>query len=58
MALRSLVSVQRPNLYDLFILHARARGRRVSRPADADTVFSVADGTPFRLEEIAADYLR
>jgi hypothetical protein len=58
MALRSLVSVQRPNLYDLFILHARARGRRVSRPADADTVFAVADGTPFRLEEIAADYLR
>jgi hypothetical protein len=58
MALRALVGIRKPNLYDLFCLHARARGRRVSRPADADTVFSVAEGTPFRLEEIAADYLR
>ena len=57
LTLRSLVEMRRPNLYDLFALHARARGERVSSADEADAVFSVADGTPFRLEEIAARYL-
>jgi hypothetical protein len=55
--LRSLVEVRRPSLYDLFALHAEARGERVDSSNGADTVFSVESGTPFRLEEIASGYL-
>jgi hypothetical protein len=57
LTLRSLVEMHKPSLYDLFTLHARARGQRVATPEEADTVFSVADGTPFRLEEIASQFL-
>ena len=57
MTLRSLVETRKPNLYDLFVLHARARGTLAETPEDADTVFSLANGTPFRLEEIASGYM-
>jgi hypothetical protein len=57
LTLRSLVEMQKPNVYDLFTLHAEARGERVDSPAEADTVFSVANGTPYRLDEIAAQYM-
>ena len=55
--LQSLVSLKKPNLYDLFVLHAQARGRLVDSPNAADVVFSVENGTPFRQEEIASEYL-
>ncbi|MBC8138848.1 MAG: TerD family protein [Fibrella sp.] len=54
---RSLVELQKPNLYDLFRLHAIARGEQVGSPDDAETVFSVANETPFRVEEIASQYM-
>jgi hypothetical protein len=51
------VDLKKPSLYDLFVLHAAARGEQVQTPEDADTVFSVETGTPFRPEEIASQYL-
>lgn len=53
-----MVDLPKPNLYDLFRLHAEARGALVAAPEEADRVFSVAAGTPFRGEEIAAEFLR
>lgn len=55
--LRSMVELSRPNLYDLFLLHANARGTLTHNSAEADTVFSVETGTPFAISEIAASYL-
>jgi len=57
LTLLSLVKMHKPNLYDLFRLHALARGKIVDSPAAADTVFSIEAGTPFRQEEIAAEYM-
>jgi hypothetical protein len=57
LTLRSLVEMKKPNLYDLFRLHAQARGTVVVTAEEADTVFSVGSGTPFRLDEIAAQYM-
>ena len=51
------MDINKPNLYDLFNLHIQARGEFVATPEEADTVFSVANETPFHLEEIAANYL-
>ena len=36
----------------------RARGTLVETPDQAETVFSVATGTPFRLDEIGSHYLQ
>lgn len=57
LTLRSMTEMSRPNLYDLFRLHAQARGTRVDSPEGADTVFSVAADTPFQLERIAAEFM-
>jgi len=58
LTLWSLVHLKKPTLQDLFLLHARARGTMVDIPEAAETVFSVASGTPFRLDEIASQYLQ
>ncbi|MEO7717328.1 MAG: TerD family protein [Capsulimonas sp.] len=58
LTLKSLVEMTKPNLYDLLMLHAQARGETVEREQDAETVFSVANGTPFALETIASEYLK
>ena len=55
--LQSLVSLKKPNLYDLFVLHAQARGELADSPEVAEVVFSVGNETPFRQEEIASEYL-
>ena len=55
--LQSLADLNKPNLWELLTLHARARGEAVETPEEAETVFSVAGGLPFRQEEIAAKYL-
>lgn len=57
LALRSLVELTKPNLYDLLSLHTQARGEWVASAEEAETVFSVAAGTPFQLETLAAEYL-
>jgi len=55
--LMAVVGANRPNLYDLMALHAAARGRLVASPQEADITFGLADGFPFRAEEIAATYM-
>jgi hypothetical protein len=57
LTLEALTHLNKPNLYDLFTLHATARGELVASPELADTVFSAANGTPFRHEQIASEYL-
>ena len=54
---QAMVDLKKPSLYDVFVLHARARGELIASPKGADTVFSVEAGTPFRLEEIASQYM-
>jgi len=49
--------MKKPNLYDLLKLHAKARGNLVSSIEQADKVFSVANDTPFKLEEISSEYM-
>jgi hypothetical protein len=57
LTLQALAHLNKPNLYELFRLHAVARGELASSPEGADRVFSVESGIPFRQEEIAAEYL-
>ncbi|MMZ70129.1 hypothetical protein D1872_331040 [compost metagenome] len=53
-----MANLRKPNLYDLFLLHAEARGQLVAAPEEADLVFSVHSGiTPFDLETIMAQYI-
>jgi hypothetical protein len=56
---RSIAELSKPNLYDLFTLHAHARGTEmVETPEEADTVFSVHQGIkPTDFAEIAANFL-
>lgn len=55
---KSLTEVVKPDLYNLFRLHAEARGRLVGTQAEADTVFSPERGiTPFELERIASEFM-
>ncbi len=57
MTAQAMVDLKKPSLYDLFLLHAHARGELAATPDGAETVFSVEAGTPFRLEEIASQYM-
>lgn len=57
LTLQALTHLNKPNLYDLFLLHATARGELSGTPEEAQTVFSVENGIPFRQEEIASRYL-
>lgn len=57
LTLQAMTDLAKPSLYDLLALHIRARGERVDDPTAADTVFSVESGTPFRLEEIASEFM-
>jgi hypothetical protein len=55
---QAIVGLNRPNLHDLFSMHADARGKRSARE-DADTVFSLHDGvTPFDTDKILSEFLR
>lgn len=58
LATKGLANLNKPRLYDLFELHARARGLQVPDPKLADTVFSMTEGvTPFAYEKIASEFL-
>ena len=53
-----IVNMKKPNLYDLFNLHIKARGIRVDNKEDADIIFDVEDGiTPFDTDTIMGEYL-
>lgn len=55
---KAMTTLQKPNLYDLFMLHAQARGELVATADQADTIFSVDEGvTPFDIEQIMAEFL-
>jgi hypothetical protein len=52
-------TLQRPNLYDLFYLHAKARGDLVDQQEEAETLFDVHKGiTPFDTDTIVAHFLK
>ena len=54
---RAVVGLDRPNLYDLFLMHAEARGKPAARDR-ADTVFSAHEGvTPFDTDKILSEFL-
>lgn len=57
--LRSIVNLQnKPNLYQLFEMHAKARGVITENKENADTVFSISGGiTPFDVNIINSKYL-
>ncbi len=51
-------SMVKPDLHELFTLHANARGQVVESAEEADTVFSESIGvTPFDFELITSEYL-
>jgi stress response protein SCP2 len=54
---QAFTKIKKPNLYELFTLHAASRGRLVGDPTKADVVFSVEAGTPFELEKIASEFM-
>ena len=55
---KAMTGLRKPDLYDLFKLHATARGELVDTLDQADTVYSVKQGvTPYDIEQIMAEYL-
>lgn len=55
---KAMTTLQKPDLYDLFMLHAKARGELVDHEDQADTIFSEDKGvTPFDIEQIMAEFL-
>lgn len=57
---KAMTGLNKPNLYDLFKLHAEARGEEiVENIEDADTVFSIDKGiTPFDTDVIISEYIK
>ena len=57
--LRTMTSLRRTTLHDLFALHIKARGTLVEGRAAAETIFSKEDGiTPFDLDRIGAEFMK
>lgn len=55
---KAITDLRKPNLYDLFSMHAEARGTLVKSPGKAKTVFSIHEGiTPFDYTKIANEFL-
>lgn len=57
LTLQSLTNLQKPSLYDLFLLHVQARGAQVGSPAEAEVAFSVDRETPYHQEEVVSQFL-
>jgi len=53
----AMTNVAKASVYDLLLLHARARGTLVPTPEKADTVFSVRAGTQYELERLASEFM-
>lgn len=58
LACKAFTELAKPTLYDLFTLHAKARGKIVKSKEKADIIYSL-DGTvtPFDIDKIGAQYL-
>ncbi|MCP3776496.1 TerD family protein [Paenibacillus sp. MZ04-78.2] len=55
---KAMTTLTKPTLYDLFTLHATARGRKVEHADEADTVFAVDRGvTPYDISTIMSEYI-
>ncbi|WP_028560834.1 TerD family protein [Paenibacillus pinihumi] len=55
---KAMVSLIKPDLYELLLLHATARGELAERPELADQVFSPHEGiTPFDIDRIMAEFI-
>ena len=55
---KAMCGLVKPNLYDLFMLHARARGFITDNPSEADMIFSNdGDITPYDTDIIMGQYL-
>ncbi|MFC3773364.1 cytoplasmic protein [Paenibacillus sp. GCM10012303] len=55
---KAMTTLRKPDLHELFLLHAQARGEIVYDKDEADTLFSVESGvTPFDIEQIMAEFL-
>jgi hypothetical protein len=57
---KALIEMNKPNLYDLFVLNVQARGEQVDDPAKADITIGISeedDVTPFQVETILAEFL-
>jgi hypothetical protein len=55
---KAMAELNKPNLYDLFLMHAEGRGKIVTDPVEADTIFSIHQGvTPFDYATIASDFM-
>lgn len=52
---KAFANIKKPNLFDLFSLHAKARGKIVTDQGNADVVFSVKDA--FELEKISSEFM-
>lgn len=56
---RAMTSLIKPNLFDLFEMHAKARGELVTEQNSADVVFSENNGiTPYDIETILANFVK
>ena len=55
---KALTNLVKPNLYQLFHIHAIARGSLTPSVEEADTIFAVEQGiTPFDMDVIMAEFL-
>jgi hypothetical protein len=56
---KALTELSKPNLYDLFKLHAKARGKLVKERKEADIVFGLNKGdvTAYDIDKIVSEYL-
>ena len=58
LTVKAMVNLCKPNLHDLFRMHAEARGEIVEDIKDADTIFSMDEGvTPFDADVIISEYM-
>ena len=58
LSLRTMLDLNKPNLYSLLTMHAIARGEMVGSAEEAETVFSVERDTPFHLDVIASEFMQ
>lgn len=55
---KALATLVKPNLYDLFYIHAVARGELVEDKNEAETIFSLEEGIPpFDYEKIIGEFI-
>ncbi len=55
---KAIANIDKLNMYDLFYMHAKGRGKVVKDIKDADTIFSEEKGiTPYDIDKISSEFL-